>query len=163
MSRLAKKTAAWEWTGIIAAMVIVVSLPVYFFLIVKNNSEPIDIEQNITFVGSTECRDCHNREYDNWEGSHHDLAMDVANETTVLGDFNDAEFTLHGITSRFYRKDGKFFVHTNGPGGEMGDFEITHTFGWYPLQQYLIPFPGGRLQTLHIAWEIGRASCRERV
>ena len=153
MSRLVKKTAAWEWTGIIAAMVIVVSLPVYFFLIVKNKSEPVDIKQNITFVGSTECRDCHNREYDNWEGSHHDLAMDVANETTVLGDFNDAEFTLHGITSRFYRKDGKFFVHTNGPGGEMGDFEITHTFGWYPLQQYLIPFPGGRLQTLHIAWD----------
>ena len=35
----------------------------------------------------------------------------------------------------------------------MGDFEITHTFGWFPLQQYLIPFPGGRLQTLHIAWD----------
>ena len=79
--------------------------------------------------------------------------MDVASEETVLGDFNDAEFTLHGITSRFYKKDGKFFVHTNGPGGEMGDFEITHTFGWFPLQQYLIPFPGGRLQTLHIAWD----------
>ncbi|MFC1688926.1 tetratricopeptide repeat protein [Pseudomonadota bacterium] len=79
--------------------------------------------------------------------------MDVANEETVLGDFNDVEFTLHGITSRFYKKDGKFFVHTNGAGGEMGDFEITHTFGWFPLQQYLIPFPGGRLQTLHIAWD----------
>ena len=36
--------------------------------------------------------------------------------TTVLGDFNDVEFSLHGITSRFYKKDGKFFVHTNGPG-----------------------------------------------
>jgi hypothetical protein len=25
------------------------------------------------------------------------------------------------------------------PEGVMGDFEITHTFGWNPLQQYLIP------------------------
>ena len=104
------------------------------------------------FVGSVECQDCHKVEYDKWQGSHHDLAMDVANESSVLGDFNNTEFTIHGITSRFYMKDGKYFVHTNGPGGEMGDFEITHTFGWYPLQQYLVPFPGGRLQTLPIAW-----------
>jgi tetratricopeptide (TPR) repeat protein len=79
--------------------------------------------------------------------------MDVANETTVLGDFDNAEIEVHGVTSRFYKKDGKFLVHTNGVGGEMGEFEITHTFGWYPLQQYLIPFPGGRLQTLPIAWD----------
>ncbi len=153
MSRPANNTAAWEWTGLIAAMVIVLSLPVYYFTSVKNKSEvavPIPVS---SFVGSTSCKGCHNREYDRWEGSHHDLAMDVASETSVRGDFNDAEFTLHGVTSRFYRKEGKFFVHTNGPGGEMGDFEITHTFGWYPLQQYLIPFPGGRLQTLPVAWD----------
>jgi tetratricopeptide (TPR) repeat protein len=36
----------------------------------------------------------------------------------------------------------------------MGDFEITYTFGWYPLQQYLVPFPGGRLQCLPIAWDV---------
>ena len=153
MNRPSNKTAAWELTGLLAAMVIVVSLPVYYYSVVKNKAEIAVSHPEPTFVGSVECRDCHNREYDNWEGSHHDLAMDVANETTVLGDFNDAEFTLHGITSRFYKKDDKYFVHTNGPGGEMGEFEITHTFGWYPLQQYLIPFPGGRLQTLPIAWD----------
>ena len=151
------KTPAWEWTGLIAALVIVISLPVYYFSYEQNKDTSVSPEPAPGFVGSTECRDCHNREYDNWEGSHHDLAMDVANETSVLGDFNDAEFTLHGITSRFYKKDDKFFVHTNGPGGEMGDFEITHTFGWYPLQQYLIPFPGGRLQTLPIAWDARQA------
>jgi hypothetical protein len=36
----------------------------------------------------------------------------------------------------------------------MGDFEVTHTFGWNPLQQYLIPFPGGRMQCLPIAWDV---------
>ena len=143
MSRPSDKTATWEWLGIAAALFIVLSLPVYYFSEVKNKSDVVVAEPEQTFVGSTNCRDCHNQEYDKWEGSHHDLAMDVANEITVLGDFDNAEFTLHGITSRFYKQDGKFFVHTNGPGGEMGDFEITHTFGWFPLQQYLIPFPGG--------------------
>jgi tetratricopeptide (TPR) repeat protein len=36
----------------------------------------------------------------------------------------------------------------------MGDFVVTHTFGWYPLQQYLVPFSGGRLQCLPIAWDV---------
>jgi tetratricopeptide (TPR) repeat protein len=153
MSRQISTTSTWELTGLLAGLVIVVSLPVYFFTVVKNKSDLETSAPAATFVGSVECRDCHNREFESWEGSHHDLAMDVANETSVLGDFNNAEFTLRGVTSRFYKDDGKYFVFTNGPGGEMGDFEITHTFGWFPLQQYLIPFPGGRLQTLPIAWD----------
>ena len=152
MSKLSNKTTTWEIAGLIAALVVIVSLPIYYFSVVKNTETPVVTDAEASFVGSIECEDCHKVEYDKWQGSHHDLAMDVANEKSVLGDFNNTEITIHGVTSRFYIKDGKYFVHTNGPGGEMGDFEITHTFGWYPLQQYLIPFPGGRLQTLHIAW-----------
>jgi len=153
MKRPADHTVSWERAALLALAFIVVSLPVYYFSVVKNPARPVSAVPEAGFVGSVACRDCHEPEYDKWLGSHHDLAMDVASETSVLGDFNDAQFTLHGITSRFYRKDGKFFVYTNGPGGEMGDFEITHTFGWFPLQQYLVPFPGGRLQTLPIAWD----------
>jgi hypothetical protein len=80
--------------------------------------------------------------------------MEIANDETVLGDFDNAVAEFHGVTSRFYRKDGSFFVHTQGPDGKMGEFEITHTFGWYPLQQYLVPFPGGRLQCLPVAWDV---------
>jgi len=153
MSGISNKTPAWEISAILAAILIVISLPLYYFVFEQNRSAIPVQDTAATFVGSSNCRDCHNPEYDSWEGSHHDLAMAVASEETVLGDFNNTEFTLHGITSRFFKKEGKFFVYTNGPGGEMGEFEITHTFGWFPLQQYLIPFPGGRLQTLHIAWD----------
>jgi tetratricopeptide (TPR) repeat protein len=70
-----------------------------------------------------------------------------------LGDFNDAEFTHFGVTSRFFKKDGKFFVHTEGPEGEMADYEIKYTFGLEPLQQYLVEFPMGKIQSLTIAWD----------
>ena len=153
MNQPRNKTSQWELIGLIAALVIVVSLPLYYFSTVQSTGEQAVTPAEPAFVGSLACQDCHKLEYDKWQDSHHDLAMDVANENSVLGDFNNTEFSIHGITSRFYRKDGKFYVYTNGPGGEMGDFEITHTFGWYPLQQYLIPFPGGRLQTLPIAWD----------
>ncbi|MEE4218393.1 MAG: tetratricopeptide repeat protein [Xanthomonadales bacterium] len=153
MSELSSKTPKWEWLGFAAAAFIVIALPVYYLAGTADSAEDTVQAEKPQFVGSTSCKDCHLPEFDSWEGSHHDLAMDVANDQSVRGDFNDSEFTLHGVTSRFYRKDGRFYVHTNGPGGEMGEFEITHTFGWTPLQQYLVPFPGGRLQTLPIAWD----------
>jgi hypothetical protein len=39
------------------------------------------------------------------------------------------------------------------PDGKLADYEISYTFGVYPLQQYLIAFPGGRYQALSIAWD----------
>lgn len=106
-----------------------------------------------TFVGSRVCADCHETELERWRGSYHDLAMTEATEQTVLGDFDDAEFTANGLMSRFFRRDGQFMVRTDGPDGELHDYPVQYTFGWWPLQQYLIPFPGGRLQSLGIAWD----------
>jgi Tfp pilus assembly protein PilF len=108
------------------------------------------------FVGSGTCKSCHKREYDLWKDSHHDRAMEVASEETVLGDFNDRAFEHAGVVSRFYRRDGRFYCYTQGPEAGTAEFEVTHTFGWYPLQQYLVPFPGGRLQCLPIAWDVDK-------
>ncbi len=109
-----------------------------------------------TFVGREKCKSCHKKEYDKWLGSDHDNAMDIANDTTVLGDFNNTIFKHNGITSRFFRKNNKFYIHTLGPDWKMDDFEIKYTFGIKPLQQYLIPFEGGRLQCLTIAWDVNK-------
>ncbi|MGD1970668.1 MAG: multiheme c-type cytochrome [Desulfobacterales bacterium] len=143
----------WKITGLIATLVIILSIPAYLLkekhFLRSTASRPV-----ATFVGSQKCMDCHRAEYDKWQNSHHDRAMEVADNTTVLGDFNNSVVEFHGVASRFYRQDNQFFVHTQGPDGKMSDFEITHTFGWYPLQQYLVPFPGGRLQCLPIAWDV---------
>ena len=105
------------------------------------------------FVTDASCVECHPQHFEKWSGSHHDLAMQPADAETVLGDFDDASFTHLGLTSRFFKRDGSFFVNTEGPDGRMADFEIRYSFGFTPLQQYLIEFPGGRLQSLTIAWD----------
>jgi len=105
------------------------------------------------FVGAAECATCHERENVLWRGSHHQLAMQPAADATVLGDFNHASFDNSGVTSSFFRNGSKFMVRTDGPGGVLHDYEIGYTFGVYPLQQYLIAMPGGRLQALGIAWD----------
>ncbi len=105
------------------------------------------------FVANDTCVQCHPKEANLWKGSHHDLAMQVASEETVLGDFNDGTLTHFGVTTRFHRRGSRFLVNTEGPDGKMTDYEIKYTFGVEPLQQYLIEFPGGRLQSLTIAWD----------
>ena len=106
------------------------------------------------YVGRDKCKSCHTDEYQLWEHSHHDLAMDHANSKIVLGDFSNASFTYAGITSKFYKVDNKFMVRTDGPDGRLQDFEIKYTFGVTPLQQYLIELENGKLQTLSIAWDV---------
>ena len=105
------------------------------------------------FVGAKACADCHAEESAKWQRSQHALAMQHATDATVLGNFNDASFDYHGTVSRFFRRDGKFFVNTDGPEGKLADFEISYTFGVYPLQQYLVAFADGRMQALPIAWD----------
>lgn len=105
------------------------------------------------YVGRQACAGCHAGESARFAGSHHDLAMQPAEAGTVLGNFADAQFTYRGITSTFFRRDGGYWVRTDGPDGALADFRIAYTFGVDPLQQYLIELPGGRLQALSIAWD----------
>ncbi len=107
----------------------------------------------LAFVGVRACEECHAEETRRWRGSHHDLAMQEASEKTVLGDFDDAQFTYEGVSTRFYRKDGKPFVRTDGPDGRLTDYPVAYAFGLTPLQQYLVELPGGRYQALSVAWD----------
>jgi tetratricopeptide (TPR) repeat protein len=106
-----------------------------------------------TVVGSGECASCHADEHRAWRASQHARAMQHATPETVLGDFNGARFTQDGVTSTFTRRDGRFFVRTDGPDGKLADFEVKYTFGVEPMQQYLLELPGGRLQALSITWD----------
>jgi len=138
-----------ENISLILIVAIILLVPVYLIK-EKISKARIDKESQTehTFVGRSTCIECHAKEYQAWEGSHHDLAMDYANDSTVLGDFNNVELVTQGNTHKFYKKDDKFFVFTDGENGEMQEFEVKYTFGYTPLQQYLVEFDGGRLQTL---------------
>ena len=109
-----------------------------------------------TYVDSMTCQECHQVEERAWKGSHHDLAMQPATAETVLGDFDDTSFEALGQRTSFRRKGEEFWVNAEGPDGKLQDYQVAFTFGVEPLQQYLIRFPGGRLQCLTVAWDTVR-------
>ncbi len=110
------------------------------------------------YVGRSSCAECHEQASKLCEGSHHDLAMQVVNAKTMLGDFNDAKLTHFGVTSRFETEGAngseRYFVLTEGlEKDKLERFEIAYIFGFYPLQQYLVAFPDGRYQVLPLCWD----------
>ena len=134
----------WGWLGRAALAAVLFNI-----IAVANQAVAAKYE----YVPDTRCADCHQEQYQQWLGSHHDWAMRPADDSTVKGDFNDAEHTHFGITTRFFRRGDRFMVNTEGPDGQHHDYEIKYTFGIEPLQQYLTEFPGGRLQSLTTAWD----------
>lgn len=144
----------WEFCALFAAIIILTSPFIYKFR-ASIADEPA-AEARVEFAGTPSCKACHLEIYNKWQGSDHDRAMATATDQTVLGDFNNVWFTdpYTQKQSRFFRQEAAFKVETEGPDGKQSIFTISHTFGFFPLQQYLIPFPGGRLQCLPIAWDI---------
>ncbi len=106
------------------------------------------------YVGSAACTDCHRRQADDWQKSHHAMAWTQPNSDTVLGDFDETQFLHRGITTRFGREDGQYVVHTDGPDGSMQRYPVAGVAGLAPLQQYILETEAGRLQSLDVVWDV---------
>ena len=50
--------------------------------------------------------------------------------------------------------NNRYYALTDGPSGKMEEFEIKYTFGFKPIQQYLVELPGGKLQVLALTWDV---------
>ena len=151
------RTRSWIAAG--ALIVAVIMVAGYFVLTTRaplplsSAGKPAAVQPHADYVGAATCKECHVKEYDAWSTSHHKLAMQEADESTVLGNFNNAKLKHFNVESTMFRRDGKFMVRTDGADGKLADFEINYVFGVWPLQQYLVAFPGGRYQTLAVVWD----------
>ncbi len=105
------------------------------------------------YVGTDTCIDCHQGEYDDWTGSHHDLAWTEPSPETILGDFDDATFDHRGVTSRFTREGDQYFIESDGPDGAMTRWPVAGVIGIEPLQQYFVETEPGRQQSFDIPWD----------
>jgi len=100
------------------------------------------------FTGVERCAECHTNNYAEWKRSLHGLAMTVPTDSTVVGDFNNASHTYGGVTSKMYRRDGKFLMQTPDEDGLVREFQVDYTIGMRQHQAYVTQFPDGRYQVL---------------
>ncbi|NGP78100.1 tetratricopeptide repeat protein [Balneolaceae bacterium YR4-1] len=119
----------------------------------ENDTRNQGLDFKSPFIGDQECASCHSDQYRMWKGSHHFYAMNEATSNYVRGDFNGEVFRHNGVTYKFYKKADKYFVETEGLESKNSSYEVAYTFGWEPLQQYLLDFGSGKYQALNIAWD----------
>lgn len=117
--------------------------------------EPV-FSKNVGYMGDESCKKCHSNEHKDWKKSDHYMSMLLPTDSTVFGDFNNATFTADGVTSHFFKKGKKFYINTEGDDGKNRDFEVKYIFGYKPLQQYLVQFPGGKLQVPRLSWDVDK-------
>lgn len=136
-------------------MIFVTALGVLAWSCFKGTNERKKMpELPASYIGAAACAPCHSKETEAWRQSHHAQSMQQADSSTVLGGgFNGSNRPKDETTYSLYVKAGKFFVSADGPDGRLHEYPVAYTFGLFPLQQYLIPFAKGRLQSFVLAWD----------
>lgn len=110
------------------------------------------------YVGSAACAGCHAAEAKAWLASQHSGAMSLPTDATVKGRFDGAEVGQGPASARFFREGTGYRVEIAGSDGKRTVYPIAYTFGLYPLQQYLVAMPDGRVQALPFAYDTRPAS-----
>ena len=110
-------------------------------------------EEESVYSGAENCAQCHQNQYKEWRESHHFNSMHLATSEYVEGDFSDKTVTFHDINTRLYKNDTQYLIDTLDQNGTPQTFTIKYTFGYYPLQQYLVELEEGHIQALNIAWD----------
>ena len=98
------------------------------------------------------CISCHQQQVSNWQKSDHAKAMDIANDINVLGNFNSVTTNHYSQKTYFYRDKEHFLIDLTEQN-KTTTYQVKYTFGHYPLQQYLVPASGGKLQVFPFAWD----------
>ena len=110
------------------------------------------VQHDDNFVGSERCAQCHVAETKQWKQSHHAKSMLPPSAESVLGDFNNKEVTFKGVTTRFTQNEQGYYISTQNAEKKQQIYKVAFTFGYTPLQQYLIDTGDGKLQAFDIAW-----------
>ena len=137
--------------GFSILMVLIISCKNDDYKILDNDHELFGVNG---YVGASTCIECHKEAYDNWIGSHHELAMQIANDSTVLGNFENVKVIIDGVKYFFYKEDSTFLVRIEEIDDSEKEYSISYTFGVVPLQQYLVAFENGKKQVLRATWDV---------
>ena len=106
------------------------------------------------YGGSESCRDCHEEEYRLWKDSNHGLAERPVVAERDRAAFDPAQTFRHGTqTTSVGWNNGTAVVTAIGLSHAPEPHVVDRVIGRNPLLQYLVPFPGGRWQTLEASYD----------
>ena len=108
-----------------------------------------------TYVGSAECRSCHERFYELWSTSHHGLAMQPFTPALAARALKpqEAPVEVEGLRYTALWDERGGHVREEGPDG-VRRLPILHAMGGKNVFYFLTPLERGRLQVLPVAFNV---------
>ncbi|MEO8615363.1 MAG: HEAT repeat domain-containing protein [Luteolibacter sp.] len=105
------------------------------------------------YAGSESCRACHAPEFEKWQRSNHGLAERNFNPEMDNRAFEPRQTLVHGndTSEAFLDARGLAKILTIGLDKQRHAYQPVRVIGNNPLLQFLIPAPGGRMQTCDVS------------
>ncbi len=113
---------------------------------------PPEDEVHAKYAGSETCKECHSGEFSKWHPSNHGQAEREISKEKDYSAFSPKQSLEHGTKSSevFVDADGLAKILTEGLDKKRHAYQPVRVIGNDPLRQFLIPAPGGRLQTCDV-------------
>ncbi len=107
------------------------------------------------YAGSQTCKECHAEAHAAWEKSHHGMAEREYDASLDEDTFKPKRTLKHGTqeSEAFLDAEGLAKILTLGKDNQRRAYPVKRIIGHDPLRQFLIPAPGGRLQTCDVSWD----------
>lgn len=109
------------------------------------------------YLGSSECRSCHEKFYQLWATSYHGLAMQPYTESFAEANLKPQleEIVIGQNRYRAVTDEGPGFVIESG-SGKQTKYPILYALGGKNVYYFLTPLEKGHLQTLPVAYDVHR-------
>ncbi|MCP4270655.1 MAG: hypothetical protein GY781_01635, partial [Gammaproteobacteria bacterium] len=117
--------------------------------LISNHLSATEIENKDLYQ---DCIACHESQYQHWQQSDHAKSMAVANESSIVANFDNQSVSHYGQKAKFYRDGMRFMVDISYDDKSV-TYPVKYTFGFYPLQQFLVDTGSGKLQVLPFSWD----------
>ena len=126
----------------------------------KDRPQPLLIGSDLKSVSSSpsieaqNCVKCHAEEVEDWKQSQHAIANRLFDKKTDLTAFRPSRtFTANGTETILRARYETASILVKQSDGKKAVHQPEAVIGVTPLVQYLVAFPGGRLQALNLAFD----------
>ena len=109
------------------------------------------------YAGSESCKPCHESFFELWSPSRHGKAMQPVDGEFLARESLPASGSIE-VGGNIYRVlpegDSLFIIEQDSGGALLARFPVVWALGGKNVFYFLTPFPGGRLQTLPLAFNV---------
>lgn len=147
-----------RWLCLATVVLTIIGISTQHAQLSRDHVQLATIKPHSQWVNEQTCQQCHQAEFHSWQGSHHQLAMLKPTALSVRGAFSDITYDASAESFRFFQREQNYVVSVHNNANENKEYSIAYTFGWEPLQQYLVDNGNGSLQALPIAWDTEKNS-----